>query len=95
MIGEVVIDEPMNQPRHARPTKAPEVFMSQRSKVLRLERQIKDLKAQVRDLKAELGRKVRLKRFGSHRRYRCLHCSRVGKMSARNPCMRLEKGAES
>jgi hypothetical protein len=72
MIDEVVMDEPMNQPRPARP-KAPEVFISQRSKVLRLERQIKDLKAQVRDLKAELQRKVRARKFGSHRRYRCLH----------------------
>lgn len=65
--------ESAGQPARQGRTKAPEVFMSQRSKVLRLERQIKDLKAQVRDLKAELQRKVRARKFGSHRRYRCLH----------------------
>jgi hypothetical protein len=83
----------MNQPRPARP-KAPEVFISQRSKVLRLERQIKDLKAQVRDLKAELQRKVRARKFGSHRCYRCLHCGRVGPISGHNPCMRLTEPAK-
>jgi hypothetical protein len=39
MIDEVAMDEPMNQPRPARP-KAPEVFISQRSKVLRASEEV-------------------------------------------------------
>jgi hypothetical protein len=70
------------------------VWVSQRSKVLQLERTIKELKAQITALRFELSRKRRAQSQQSRKRYRCLHCGRVGPMSGHNLCMRLVQPAQ-
>jgi hypothetical protein len=72
-------------------SRPPRPFVSQRSRVLVLEREILELRAQIRELLWELKRKKTAARQKPKRVYRCFHCGKERKLSHQNPCVRLVK----